>query len=496
MLEQNDNDSFGKEIISFSLADRSSLENINLKNNAKITFLSRQDVEDLQFLAKFNDIEFESLQRINDLENQKNEILDAYFESAPDSFISDIDLQLAENQKERYDENPFEPPSTEYDQELERKELLLQELKNKVDTQTEFTTFFQKRLSEIEYELNVAKNGFKELRKRKISDFNWTTEIIEYLERNSLIVNLGKEKFLFPLTGNFSPNKVIDYIGRDASNYDYQNAKILMKSFDSPISELTDTILFQSGGVFSIPLVLEQNIQVKILGNVKSPGEFTVPINSTLQDLYVLAGGLEPSADDKSIIFARESLKEKEKTALQSAKRILIDSIISRSSSASGAGNIGSLLPLIELSDKTKPAGRISGDLSFNSNTSKDLLLENGDTIVVPSKSNVVNILGQVLSPTTVVYDPKLSYKKYVGLAGGYNYYADKKNIYVIRSNGLSQPLSNSAFRNGYYEILPGDTIVVPRNFSRAELLGNLSIATRVISDISIAAASLNVIAD
>ena len=77
---------------------------------------------------------------------------------------------MAENQKERYDENPFEPPSTEYDQELERKELLLQELKNKVDTQTEFTTFFQKRLSEIEYELNVAKNGFKELRKRKISD--------------------------------------------------------------------------------------------------------------------------------------------------------------------------------------------------------------------------------------------------------------------------------------------------------------------------------------
>ena len=71
MLEQNSNDSFGKEIISFSLADRSSLENINLKNNAKITFLSRQDVEDLQFLAKFNDIEFESLQRINDLEVKK-----------------------------------------------------------------------------------------------------------------------------------------------------------------------------------------------------------------------------------------------------------------------------------------------------------------------------------------------------------------------------------------------------------------------------------------
>ncbi len=496
MLEQNDNEGFTKEIISFSLSDAETFRNIELKNNVKITFLSRQDIEDLQFLTKFNEIEFESLQRINDLENQKNEILDAYFESAPDSFINDIDLQLAENQKERYDTNPFEPPSTEYAQEIERKELLLQELKNKVDTQTEFTSFFQRQLSEIDYELDVAKNGFKELRKRNVSDFNWSADIISYLERNSLIVNLGKEKFLFPVTGNFKPDRIIDYIGRDYSNYDYENSKILMKGFDSPISELSTSILFQSGGVFSIPLVLEQNIQVKILGNVKSPGEFTVPINSTLQDLYVLAGGLEPSADDKSVVFARESLKDKEKIALESAKRILIDSIISRSSSSAGAGNIGSLIPLIELSDKTKPAGRISGDLSFGSNTSKDLLLENGDVIMVPSRTSVVNILGQVLSPTTVVYDPNASYKKYVGLAGGFNYYADKKNVYVIRSNGLSQPLSNSAFRNGYYDILPGDTIVVPRNFSRAELLGNLSIATRVISDISIAAASLNVIAD
>ena len=32
----------------------------------------------------------------------------------------------------------------------------------------------------------------------------------------------------------------------------------------------------------------------------------------------------------------------------------------------------------------------------------------------VPSKSMVVNILGQVLTPATVVYDPKLSYKDYV----------------------------------------------------------------------------------
>ena len=493
ILEQDDNKSFRKEIISFSLADQESYKNIKLKNNVKITFLSRQDIEDLQFLGKYNEIEFDSLQRINSLEKQKNEILDAYFESAPDSFISEIDLQLAENQKDRYDLNPFEPPSTEYDQEIERKELLLQELKNKVDTQTEFTSFFQKRLSEIDLELNVARNGFKELRKRKISDFNWTTDIIDYLERNSLIVNLGKDKFLFPLTGNFLPDKIIDYIGRDASNFDYENSKILMKGFDAPIADLSQSIPFQSGGVFSIPLILEQNIQVKILGNVKSPGEFTVPINSTLQDLYILAGGLEPSADDNSIVFSRESIKDKEKVALESAKRILVDSIISRSNSL---GNIGSLIPLIELSEKTKPAGRISGDLSFNSNTSKDLLLESGDKIIVPSKSNVVNIVGQVLSPTTVVYDPKLSYSRYVGLAGGYNYYADKRNIYVIRSNGLSQPLSNSAFRNGYNEILPGDTIVVPRNFSRAELLGNLSIATKVISDISLAAASLNVIAD
>lgn len=494
-LDQVDNQNFLKERIAFSLSDMSTFENVNLKNNVKLTFLSRSDVEDLQFLVKYNEIEFASLNRLNQLEKQKEEILAAYFESSPDSFLSELDLELAEQQKDKYDQNPFEPPSTEYDEEQERKELLLQDLKNKVDTQTEFTSFFQKRLNEIELELSIAKNGFKELRKRKISDFDWSEEVIEYLERNSLFVNQGKDEFLFPLVGKFTPNDVIDYIGRDSTNFDYANSKILIKGIQDPIDDMEISLGFRLGAVFSIPLFLEENIQVKIMGNVKSPGEYLVPINSTLQDLYIIAGGLGESADDRSIFFSRESLKEKEKIALQAAKKVLIDSIISRStSSTGGSSNLGSLLPLIEISEKTQPVGRISGDLTFDSETSKSLILENGDTVQVPSKSMVVNILGQVLTPATVVYDPRLSYKDYVNLSGGFNYYADKRNVYVIQSNGLSKPLNNSMFRSGSYEILPGDTIVVPRDFSRAELLGNLGIATKVISDISLAAASLNVI--
>ena len=97
---------------------------------------------------------------------------------------------------------------------------------------------------------------------------------------------------------------------------------------------------FRLGAVFSIPLFLEENIQVKIMGYVKSPGEYLVPINSTLQDLYIIAGGIGESADDRSIFFSRESLKEKEKIALQAAKKVLIDSIISRSTSSTGGSSI------------------------------------------------------------------------------------------------------------------------------------------------------------
>ena len=175
--------------------------------------------------------------------------------------------------------------------------------------------------------------------------------------------------------------------GRDASNYDYQNAKILV-TLVARFQNLLTQFCWKIWWSHFHPLVLEQNIQVKILGNVKSPGEFTVPINSTLQDLYVLAGGLEPSADDKSIIFARESLKEKEKTALQSAKRILIDSIISRSSSASEM-RVTSSSHYCHLSELGNRKLNLQGGylkLSFNSNTSKNLLLENGDTIICSFK--------------------------------------------------------------------------------------------------------------
>ena len=54
--------------------------------------------------------------------------------------------------------------------------------------------------------------------------------------------------------------------------------------------------------------------------------------------------------------------------------------------------------------------------------------------------------------------------------------------------------MGSNVFASGKKEIEPGDTIVVPRNLDKLDLLPTLTAATKIISDIAFSAASLNAI--
>ena len=79
----------------------------------------------------------------------------------------------------------------------------------------------------------------------------------------------------------------------------------------------------------------------------------------------------------------------------------------------------------------------------------------------------------------------------YISFGGGYTDYADVKKIYVIRKDGTSFLVNNRPFRRGD-AIMPGDTIVVPRDLDKVSTIPLISAATSIISNIAFAAASLN----
>ena len=260
--------------------------------------------------------------------------------------------------------------------------------------------------------------------------------------------------------------------------------KLLTKAEDIFNSEDISTLSFKSE--------VETYFEVTIDGEVVSPGRYRVTSKTTLNDLYTMAGGFKDSADQNAIFFSRESIRNKERNALDGASRFLVDALISQSAALGNTSVALDIESIVQLSASALPAGRITGDFSEESNMLREIFLEDEDLIYVPTFSNTISIMGEVLNPVSVLFDEDKTFLDYLNLAGGYSDNADKSNVFVIKANGESYPLNQSLFKRQLYPA-PGDTIVVTRDVG-VKGLPLISIATKIISDIAFSAASLNAI--
>ncbi len=86
----------------------------------------------------------------------------------------------------------------------------------------------------------------------------------------------------------------------------------------------------------------------------------------------------------------------------------------------------------------------------------QDIILQDGDQIIVPEQQYTVKVVGEVGFPTSLVYENGKHINWYVNRAGGFLEKADKKRTRVVHPNGMSLP------NKGNSEVLPGSTIVVP----------------------------------
>lgn len=66
----------------------------------------------------------------------------------------------------------------------------------------------------------------------------------------------------------------------------------------------------------------------------------------------------------------------------------------------------------------------------------RDVILEQSDVIIVPEKSSVVMVHGEVMFPNALSYNPALSVSHYIDQVGGYTADSDKSKVIIIRANG------------------------------------------------------------
>jgi len=87
-----------------------------------------------------------------------------------------------------------------------------------------------------------------------------------------------------------------------------------------------------------------------------------------------------------------------------------------------------------------------------------DIVLREGDRLIIPELINTVKINGAVMMPNTVSYNNKMDVKDYISQAGGYANGARKSKAFIIYMNGQVAEVKGS----GRHQIEPGCEIIVP----------------------------------
>ncbi|MFT5604381.1 MAG: polysaccharide export outer membrane protein [Paracoccaceae bacterium] len=234
------------------------------------------------------------------------------------------------------------------------------------------------------------------------------------------------------------------------------------------------------------------HITVSLEGEVRFPGNYSFSRGETLSTLIARAGGLTEFAYPQGAILSREGLRKREDRELKRLRASLKEEIASLSlkeSSALGGGlsvSPAEAMSAVDALGDVQALGRLVVDVPAAVAKSKihDILLEEGDRLIVPYSSNTVTVIGEVQYASSHVYEDGLGYKEYLSRAGGLKARADKKRVYVIRANGSVVLPRNSWFG---VEVQEGDTVVVPVDAQHTNKLTLFGTVTQILYQLGVA---------
>lgn len=243
-------------------------------------------------------------------------------------------------------------------------------------------------------------------------------------------------------------------------------------------------------------------IAVRITGEIISPGEYDVKRGDTIYDVIQRAGGLTDYAYPDAAIFMRESEKRRKKRYFEQAALQLEQSIaafiMSPETNKKQKSDISFAKKLTESLKATPVAGRIvveADPVLLKKYPERDTLLQPGDRLHIPRRTNTVMVSGEVLSPAALLFDQKKEALDYIRASGGTTRFADRDKAFVVYPDGSSSPLRVSSWNYQSNKIPPGSTIIVPRDpepfkfFNIASGIGNilsqLAITSVAIAEIS-----------
>lgn len=187
-----------------------------------------------------------------------------------------------------------------------------------------------------------------------------------------------------------------------------------------------------------------QNVYVE--GQVMFAGTYTLARkNERISDVIRKAGGVTDLAYVSGARLLRRT-SEAERAKMQAVTRIL---------AAQGANSDSINVALLQLAD-TYPVGIELGEALKHPGGDADLVLREGDQLIIPEYNGTVKISGDVMFPNTVAYEKGKRFSYYIDQAGGFGQRAKKSRTIIIYMNGTVGRVAHNA------KVRPGCEIVVP----------------------------------
>ena len=240
--------------------------------------------------------------------------------------------------------------------------------------------------------------------------------------------------------------------------------------------------------------------RVTVSGQVRYPGTFDITRGERLSSVLERAGGLTETAYPYGAVFTRERAAVSEREGNQREARAINAEIASLATSPNpnDRDKVSFLTSLTQTVQNQPVLGRITVTADpalLRVHPEFDLILEPGDSLVIPPRPATVTVTGEVLNSGSFQYQAGLDVRDYITVAGGATQGADEERIFVVMPDGSARPVAENwlTFNNSNI-IPPGSTVVVPRDLRPFDLQQFMTNASQITSQIALTAASLVVI--
>ncbi|MBO9428598.1 polysaccharide biosynthesis/export family protein [Sulfitobacter sp. R18_1] len=299
-------------------------------------------------------------------------------------------------------------------------------------------------------------------------DFILNGDMLEYDFRHGDTIVVGDKDFSVSVSGGAQNDNIFEFLSDDIDGAD-----ILDRA--RPDNGISHAMVTRTTGVNDkdIYLTLEDfasfdmadgdlvtfrrdtvsdTISVRIDGEVAGQKTYSLKKGASLKQLLSFVAVDAKIVNLKAVHIERPSVAIEQKKALeQNLMRLQQAALTQRSASGSQAQIRAAEADMITAFTQSAREAEFSGKVTISRHGEvSDIVLQDGDTIIVPRKSDVVLVSGEVLMTNAILYEPGLRVKDYVAMSGGLTNNSDPDRFVINHQDGSSSIASaDTKVKNG-----------------------------------------------